>query len=101
MNNRDNGAAGKRARTANVADPDTLFYPRELQGAVGLSVNQINILKRRGCPFFGRKTTLRWVREFLSREAGAGALLERATLLPEHPRLQVANKCGEQFGSND
>jgi len=95
---------GKTARSkmrAGFSDQDTLFYPADLQQAVGLSVNQINLLKRRGCPFFGRKTTLRWVREFLSREAGAGALLERATLLPERPQLQVASKSCELAGSND
>jgi hypothetical protein len=52
-------------------DPDKLFFPCDLAESVGLSKNEISFLKRKGCPFFGRKTTLRWVREFLAKETGA------------------------------
>jgi len=52
-------------------DPDKLFFPCDLVEAVGLSKNEIAFLKRRGCPFYGRKTSLRWVREFLAQETGA------------------------------
>ena len=52
-------------------DPDKLFFPCELVEAVGLSKNEIAYLKRKGCPFYGRKTSLRWVREFLAKETGA------------------------------
>lgn len=52
-------------------DPDKLFFPCDLAESVGLSKNEISFLKRKGCPFFGRKTTLRWVREFLAKQTGA------------------------------
>lgn len=52
-------------------DPDKLFFPCDLVESVGLSKNEIAYLKRKGCPFYGRKTSLRWVREFLAKETGA------------------------------
>lgn len=81
-------------------DPDTLYYPRQLCEAVGLGVNQINGLKRIGCPFYGRKTTLRWVRDFLAAQAGA-APQEPATLPPSYLPLTAANICGGPTDSND
>lgn len=81
-------------------DPDTLHYPRQLCAAIGLGVNQINALKRLGCPFFGRKTTLRWVRDFLAAQAGARPA-EASKWPSAYPPLTGANKCGEQADSND
>jgi len=52
-------------------DPDKLYFPREIQSVVGLCKNEISYLKQKGCPFFGRKTTIRWVRDFIAKEAGA------------------------------
>jgi len=52
-------------------DPDRLEWPKNLASHVGLHANQIQFLKKKGCPFYGRKTTLNWVRDFLAREAGA------------------------------
>lgn len=63
-------------------DPDKLHFPVELVPVIGLSKNEIAFLRKRGCPFFGRKTTVRWVREFIAKQAGA-----LATLPPEHPQL--------------
>lgn len=59
---------------------DTLLFPVEMQHAIGLSANEINGLKRIGCPFYGRKTTIRWVRDFIAKEAGA---IPPAPLPPE------------------
>lgn len=52
-------------------DPEKLFYPSQLSPHVGLSGDEVAALRRRGCPFFGRKTCLAWVRDFISRESGA------------------------------
>lgn len=81
-------------------DPDTLHYPRQLCAAIGLGVNQINALKRLGCPFYGRKTTLRWVRDFLAAQAGARPA-EVSAEPSAYPRLTGANKCGAPTESYD
>ena len=64
-------------------DPDRLEWPKTLAPFVGLHANQIQFLKKKGCPFFGRKTTLTWVRDYLAREAGAPA---PSGELSEHPQ---------------
>ncbi len=64
---------------SEALDIDKLFFPSEIQGVIGLCVNEINFLKKRGCRFFGRKTTIRWVREFIAHQAGAGAPLAEST----------------------
>ena len=52
-------------------DPERLFFPCEIADDIGLKKNEVNALKRRGCPFYGRKTTIRWVRDFIAREVAA------------------------------
>jgi len=47
-------------------DPDKLEFPKDLAPSVGLQSTQISFMKRQGCKFYGRKTTLRWVREFIA-----------------------------------
>lgn len=47
---------------------ETLFFPVEIAHAIGLPGTAINAMKSRGCRFYGRKTTIRWVREFIERE---------------------------------
>ncbi len=46
---------------------DTYFFPSEISDEIGFSPNYINNLKRLGCHFCGRKTTIRHVRDFLSK----------------------------------
>ena len=77
----------------NSIDLDTLQFPQALAPAIGLSKNEIAFLKKKGCPFYGRKTSLRWVREFLARQAGAGgtppcpsSILDRPHALAEGAR---------------
>ena len=53
----------------------TLRYPCEMTGEIGLSTNEINALKRKGCPFLGRKTSVAIVRAFLHRTMGAESLV--------------------------
>jgi hypothetical protein len=51
-------------------DIDTLHFPSDISEEIGLSINEITHLKKRGCPFHGSKTTIRWVRLFLAKCAG-------------------------------
>lgn len=67
-------------------DQERLAFPCDLAPVIGLSKNEIAFLKRKGCPFYGRKTTVRWVREFLALQAGAPT-----PLLPEHRRDSASN----------
>lgn len=69
---------------------DTLQYPAKIVKEVGLSVGEINALKQKGCPFFGRKTTLRVVRAFIYRMMGAESLLGPV----ERPQRSGGNKSG-------
>lgn len=50
-------------------DIDTLYFPCQITKEIGLSTGRINFLRNLGCRFFGRKTTIRWVREFLTSRA--------------------------------
>ncbi len=54
-------------------DPWTLQFPNEMVEIIGLSKNEIAFLKKKGCPFHGRKTCIAWVRDFLARQVGAPA----------------------------
>ena len=67
-------------------DQERLAFPCDLAPVIGLSKNEIAFLKRKGCPFYGRKTTVRWVREFLALQAGAPTPLP-----PEHRRDSASN----------
>src|SRR5258707_1268880 len=58
------------AASAQTTDKDTLFFPTEIAVIIGMSGSEINALKKRGCNFLGRKTTIRWVREWIKKEAG-------------------------------
>ena len=67
-------------------DQDKLAFPCDLADVIGLSKNEIAFLKRKGCPFFGRKTTVRWVRDFIAHQAGAPRLPQN-----EHPTGSASN----------
>lgn len=69
-----------------MIDQDKLEFPCALAEVIGLSKNEIAFLKRKGCPFFGRKTTVRWVRDFIAKEAGAPMLPP-----PERPIDSASN----------
>lgn len=56
-----------------MIDPWTLQFPNEMVEIIGLSKNEIAFLKKKGCPFHGRKTCIAWVRDFLARQVGAPA----------------------------
>jgi hypothetical protein len=51
----------------------TLQYPAKIAKEIGLSPNEINNFKRQGCRFYGRKTSVAWVREYLDRITGGAS----------------------------
>ena len=63
-----------------MKDPWTLHFPVEIVDIIGLSKNEIAFLKKKGCPFHGKKTCVAWVRDFLSKQAGGPSPLP-----PGHP----------------
>ena len=67
----------------------TLNYPAKIAEEIGLSPNQINAFKKHGCRFFGRKTSVAWVREYLERETSL--LREPAG----HPQQSTGSKRDE------
>lgn len=66
-----------RRLSTRRANEETLRYPTEMTGEIGLNVNEINSLKKKGCPFYGKKTSVKWVRLFLEKLTGADALYAR------------------------
>ena len=77
-------------------DQDKLEFPCDLAEVIGLSKNEIAFLKRKGCPFFGRKTTVRWVREFIATQAGAPMMPP-----PERPIDSASNTRHGRGGWSD
>ncbi len=78
-----------------MSDPWKLQFPVEMVETIGLSKNEIAFLKKKGCPFHGKKTCVAWVRDFLARRAGAPSPL---TL--EHPLPTAGNKSHEPAESS-
>jgi hypothetical protein len=44
---------------------DQLAFPKELAPFIGYCAWSIGAMKKAGCRFLGRKTTRRWIREFI------------------------------------
>ncbi len=51
-------------------DLDRLEFPQNIADIIGVRKETINFWKRRGCRFIGRKTTVRWVRQFMASISG-------------------------------
>ena len=89
-------------------DLDRLEFPCHLADLVGMNPVELGALKKLGCPFFGKKTTLRWVRSFLAQMSGAKAVVaarraeeaEAASLRSVRPRHSALSKHGAPCGSN-
>lgn len=64
----------------------TLKFPLELVDDVGLSSREIAHFKRKGCKFYGRKTCLKWVREFLSMSEQEAGLKPSTAVRVHRPR---------------
>lgn len=45
----------------------TLQFPKQISKEIGLHSNEINAFKARGCRFYGTKTCVAWVREYLQK----------------------------------
>ncbi len=58
---------------------DTLAFPKQLAGEIGYSAWSIGIMKKAGCRFCGRKSTIRWVREFVGSRPDFKTTLARVT----------------------
>ena len=69
----------------------TLQYPKFIAEEIGLSTNEINALKKKGCPFLGRKTSVAIVRAFLHQTMGAESVLG----LPAHHQHSNGSKSDE------
>ena len=50
-------------------NPNRLYFPYQLVEEVGLCRRSIAFLKKKGCKFFGRKTKIVWINEFLEEQA--------------------------------
>jgi len=50
-------------------DIEKLQFPQAIAPVIGLRKEEIGFMKKKGCKFYKRKTTIRWVREFLESEA--------------------------------
>ena len=59
-------------------DIDRLMFPKHLAPHVGLSTSEITEIKNKGCPFLGKKSSLRWIRAWLDETSGAAPLLARS-----------------------
>ena len=44
---------------------DQLAFPKQLAPIIGYCAWSIGAMKKAGCRFIGRKTTRRWIREFI------------------------------------
>jgi hypothetical protein len=51
-------------------DIDRLEFPKAIAKIIGLRKETINFWKKLGCRFVGRKTTVRWVRDFMTTLSG-------------------------------
>lgn len=51
-------------------DIDRLEFPKAIAKVIGLRKETINFWKKLGCRFVGRKTTVRWVRDFMKTLSG-------------------------------
>lgn len=65
--NEPRASTGSTRRGGKHKGLDTYYFPSEIADEIGFSPNYINNLKRWGCHFHGRKTTIRHVRDFLAR----------------------------------
>ena len=83
---------------------DTLAFPKHLAREIGYCAWSIGMMKKAGCRFCGRKTTIRWVREFLGahpefKTSAALAMRHKADLGRTHNRkdrqVSVSGKSDE------
>jgi len=64
------GEGQTASQVSESIDIDRLEFPQAIATIIGLRKETINFWKKKGCPFVGRKTTVRWVRQFMASIAG-------------------------------
>jgi hypothetical protein len=64
-----NQISGAEFSNTVAIDEDRYEFPYILAPKIGLRKEQIGFLKKLGCPFLGKKTTLRILREFAKERA--------------------------------
>ena len=69
----------KQDETRSALGLDTLAFPKELAGEIGYSAWSIGVMKKAGCQFCGRKSTIRWIREFVGSRPDFKTTLARVT----------------------
>jgi hypothetical protein len=85
----------------------TLQFPGDIAEEIGLHQNEINAFKGKGCRFYGRKTCVAWVREFLRDITGKKKdpdeiTAEESSAEPSARRQRSnGNKSGARAAKND
>lgn len=63
-------------------DIDRLEFPQHIAHIIGVRKETLYYWKDKGCPFIGRKTTIRWVRDFMAMVAGVASPYSMPSLNP-------------------
>lgn len=78
----------------------TLQFPSELVEEVGLNVKEINSFKGKGCRFYGKKTCLQWVMDYLDSVTPVSEA-SPATEQPAGRQRSGGNKSGARVARHD
>lgn len=84
-------------------DPDLLAFPKQIASVIGYCAWSIGAMKKAGCRFVGRKTSVRWVRQFLASHPDfktSEAYPRRRKAGSEHPR-SCQDRLSSTFGKSD
>lgn len=81
-------------------DDETLQYPAKIASRVGLGIHEINAMKTKGCRFYGRKTSVKWVREYLA-AVTRGSVAALSSELSAHRPHSISSKSCEPVATND
>src|SRR5439155_9202010 len=68
---------------------DTLAFPKHLAREIGYCAWSIGMMKKAGCRFCGRKTTIRWVRQFLTSHPD----FKTSTVVARRERIDLGRSC--------
>jgi len=80
----------------------TLQFPKAIAEEIGLHECEINGFKGQGCRFFGRKTSIIWVREFLNKITDPNPTKEEepSSGPSEHHQRSAGSKSGARGRKN-
>ena len=68
---------------------DTLAFPKHLAREIGYCAWSIGMMKKAGRRFCGRKTTIRWVRQFLASHPE----FKTSTVVVRRQRIDLEQSC--------